>query len=59
MKKASIALLLLVSLTACGQSVEDVKKEAEFVKVCRDSGGRIDYDGWNQMFCNFYDRSGQ
>lgn len=59
MRRIGTSLLVLVaavSLVACEQSIEDVKEEAEFAKVCKDGGGRVDYDGFNQMFCNFYEK---
>lgn len=50
---AALALLGCLTLTACGESVEDVKRDAEFAKICKDSGGHILYDGFDVMHCSF------
>ena len=49
------AVLLSVSLTGCGQTVDDVKREGAFAKVCHDQGGRVFYDGGNSIRCSFDD----
>jgi hypothetical protein len=43
----------LAVMTACGQSPDDLKRDAEFVKVCKDNGGHILYDMFNGMHCSF------
>jgi hypothetical protein len=50
---AGVVALSVLFVTGCGESVEDVHKKAEFVKVCKDSGGDIAYDGFNGMHCWF------
>lgn len=61
MKKIAIATLLLLSLTACGerQTAEELKQDAEFAKTCRDSGGKVGYNGWanDNIYCTFEDES--
>jgi hypothetical protein len=48
-----VGLMLLLALTGCGQTVEDVRRDAEFVKVCEDNKGRVMYNMLNQMYCFF------
>lgn len=50
----TIAVLGCLLLTGCGNSVDDVKRDAEFAKVCKDSGGHVWYDGLNGgIHCSF------
>jgi len=53
MSRAAIALVLLLALTGCGQSLDDVKREAEFAKTCKDSGGRVYYQDFAGIMCSF------
>jgi hypothetical protein len=50
-----VGLMLLLALTGCGQTVEDVRRDAEFVKTCEGNGGWVTYNMLNQMFC-FFDK---
>jgi hypothetical protein len=57
MKKTTtglVGLMLLLALTGCAaETVEDVRRDAEFVKVCEDNKGRVMYNMLNQMYCFF------
>ena len=53
MKRLAVVGLLLLSLTACGQSVDDVKRDAEFTKVCIEAGGHVWYGFVGEMNCSF------
>ena len=49
MKKTCMVVgaLLALTLTGCDvQTIEEVKQEAEFAKVCRDHGGEPYYTGF-------------
>lgn len=48
-----MVLLLLLAITACGQSLEDVKEQAEFARVCTEGGGHVVYDMFNNSHCSF------
>ena len=57
---AAIALgaLILLGATACGQTVEEVKREGEFAKICRENGGETFYNGLTgALQCSFYKRT--
>lgn len=53
MKRVAVVLIGLVMLTGCKPSLDDVKQDVEFVRVCEEGGGRIGYNGFNQMRCIF------
>lgn len=44
----------LAMMTACGNGIDDVKRDAEFTKTCKDSGGHVWYDGLTGgIHCSF------
>lgn len=60
MRKATaviVGLVVLAGLTACGQTdkekLDALVKEAQFSQTCVDNGGRIYYDGYNDIQCSF------
>jgi hypothetical protein len=53
MRKLAIISALLLGLTGCGQSVDDVKRDAEFTKTCKDGGGHVYYNDFSGIFCSF------
>lgn len=56
MKRTIIAAALAVGallLTGCGDSVDNIKRDAEFAKTCKDGGGHVWYDGFNEIRCSF------
>lgn len=54
---ALAALLVALTLTACGQTQADVERDGKFAKACHAHGGRVWYDGANQIACDFTDAS--
>ena len=52
---AVVVVVAALGLTACErESLDEVRKNAEFTKVCRDGGGKTDYDGFGNLRCNFW-----
>jgi len=51
-RRAALIAALLLALTGC-QNVADVKRDAEFTKVCKDGGGRVAYNDLGGIFCRF------
>lgn len=45
-------LLLLLTATACHASLEDVKKDSEYAKACREGGGHVWYNDFG-IQCHF------
>ena len=52
MKRFAVALIALLALTGC-QNVADVKRDAEFAKICKDGNGRVAYNDFGGIFCRF------
>lgn len=61
MKRAAafaIGALILLGATACNQSIDDVKREGEFAKICRENGGETFYNGLTgALQCSFSKRT--
>jgi outer membrane lipoprotein-sorting protein len=57
MKKLIALALLALGMTLSGcaaESVEELRKNAEYAKVCEENGGHVNYNMINQMMCSFY-----
>lgn len=42
-------LVVVLLLTGCGQTKESVERDGQFAQQCREAGGRVWYNGWNQQ----------
>jgi len=58
MRRWGVVLVAVLALSLAGcrepQTLEDVQREAEFVKTCRDGGGKTTYDGTGNLRCEFW-----
>ena len=53
-----LSMVALVGLTGCAQTVDDVKRDAAFAKVCHEHGGKVYYaDPYGDIACDFTDRT--
>jgi hypothetical protein len=49
-----LGALILLGATACNQSIEDVKRDGEFSKACKENGGEPFYNGLTgALQCDF------
>lgn len=51
-RKLAVAVVLglaLVTLTGCGETVEDIKKEAAFIEACHDTDGKFSYGSFGYV----------
>lgn len=56
MKRVAIGAMIVMAvlyLTACGDSLEDIERDAKFKNACHEAGGRV---YWAEGYrCNFED----
>lgn len=53
--RVAAALLLLLALAGCGETVDQVHHDAQFTKACHDAGGKVVNEDPG-LYCDFADQ---